>query len=215
MSQFGTIRTQRTRLSSKRGSRQRPAVEVLEQRRLLTTVDWTNSAGGSWDVASNWSNGSVPGPGDDVVIDVSGATPVVTISSTVESVRSITAADPLDVTGGGLSVTANSTISGGLTMTDGTLTASGSGVALDVSGTTTISGASFYAQAGATLSLPKLTAYTEPNEAAVSTLEATGTGSVLSLPALASIAVTGGDSQIDVNASSGGDVETPLVLNQA
>ncbi len=96
-------------------------------------MDWISTTSGSWDAASNWSTGKVPGPTDDVVIDVSGASPTVTISSNVESVNSITADDPLVISGGGLTVAANSTISGTLTLsssltTNGLLTLSGNDV---------------------------------------------------------------------------------------
>ena len=127
----------------------------------------------------------VPGPNDDVVIAVSGATPTVAISSNVESVHSITSSDPLVISGGGLTVTANSTISGGLAMTGGTLTATGPGVALNVTGTTTISGANVFAENGATLNLTALTSYS--NAAGLTTLEATGTNSVLNLANLATV----------------------------
>jgi len=33
----------------------RPIIEPLENRQLLSTVDWISAASGSWDVASNWS----------------------------------------------------------------------------------------------------------------------------------------------------------------
>ena len=112
-------------------------------------------------MASNWSNDMVPRPGDDVVIDVSGANPTVTISSNVESVNSVAADDPLEISGGGLTVAANSTIGGGLSMTGGTITARGSGVDVIVTGTTTVSGANLYAQNGASLSLSQLTNYAE------------------------------------------------------
>ncbi len=83
-----------------------------------------------------------------------------TISSNVESVHSITASDPLVISGGGLTVAANSTISGGLTMTGGSLTANGSEISLTVTGTTTVSGGNLYAENGASLSLNQLTSYT-------------------------------------------------------
>ena len=187
-------------------------MEILEPRQLLATVQWINPAGGSWDVASNWSTDAVPGSGDDVVINVSGASPTVTISSNVESVHSITAADPLGISGGGLTVAANSTISGGLTMTGGSLTASGSGVTLTVTGTTTVSGGSLYAGGGATLSL------TEPDRlhrarGSRHVLQANGAGSVLSLPALATITTdtTQTNSLTQVLALNGGDVELPAL----
>ena len=107
-----------------------------------------------------------------------------TISSNVESVNSITADDPLVISGGGMTVAANSTISGGLTMTGGSLTASGSGISLTVTGTTTVSGANLYAVSGGTLAVPNLSSYTETDN---TTLEATGVNSTLNLSALTTL----------------------------
>ena len=36
------------------------------------SVSWVNPAGGFWDDPANWSSGQLPGPNDDVVIDVPG-----------------------------------------------------------------------------------------------------------------------------------------------
>lgn len=118
--------SRRDKAFSSRLNRRLPVIEILELRRLLTVDTWTNPSGGSWDVAGNWSNG-VPGSTDDVVINLSGS-PTVTISTNVESAKSITASDPLSISGGGLTVAANSTISGGLAMTGGSLEANGSGI---------------------------------------------------------------------------------------
>ena len=49
-----------------------PAMQVLEDRLLMTQVNWINPAGGDWDVAANWSNKQLPGAGDDVTINVAG-----------------------------------------------------------------------------------------------------------------------------------------------
>ena len=81
---------------------------------------------------------TVPGPGDNAVINVPGVT--VTIGSNVESVNSIKAEDHLVISGGGLTVAANSTINDGLTMTGGSLTANGQQASLSVTGTTSITG---------------------------------------------------------------------------
>ena len=152
------------------------------------TVEWISPSSGNWDVASNWSTGTVPSSNDDVIIDVPGASPTVTISSGSVSVLSITASDPLSITGGSLTVAANSTIGGGLSMTGGSLVANGSGTLLTVTGTTTVSAGSFSAQSGATLSLPQLTTYTNPYGYNDNTyFEATGANSVLSFPALTSL----------------------------
>jgi hypothetical protein len=42
------------------------------------TAFWTNPAGGDWNTPSNWSTGVVPGPNDDVLIDVPDGTVVIT-----------------------------------------------------------------------------------------------------------------------------------------
>src|SRR6516162_6988140 len=91
-------------------------IEPLEPRQLLSSAQWTSATSGAWDVGSNWSTGQVPGSSDDVVIDVNSATPTVTIGSGDQSVHSLMASDPLSITGGSLTVAANSTISDGLTM---------------------------------------------------------------------------------------------------
>src|SRR4051812_5126483 len=88
-------------------SRSRPRIEVLEQRALLATVNWISTSDGNWNVGSNWNTGNVPGSGDDAVIDVSGAQPKVTINTDV-SVHSLTAADPLVLAGGSLTVASQS-----------------------------------------------------------------------------------------------------------
>jgi RHS repeat-associated protein len=212
MSQIRSSRSRRGKTFSSKVNRRRLVLEPLESRQLLATVTWNNPSGGSWDDASNWS----PTPfaaGDDVIINDLNPGAAVTISSTVESVNSITATGLLDISGGGLTAAASSTLSGGLTMTGGSLTANGSQISLTVTGTTTISGANLYAEGGATLGLQTLASYTQPNFETSSTLQASGTGSTLSLPALTAMAETGEDSTALVEAPSGGDVEMPL-LNQ-
>ena len=75
MSNIARPLSRRLKAASKprpQGRRQRPNVELLEERQLLATVQWISTTGGNWDDAANWSTGQVPGTGDDVVIDVSG-----------------------------------------------------------------------------------------------------------------------------------------------
>ena len=62
------IKRRRSRLrQSRRVNRLR--FEGLEPRRMLATVSWAVDSDGFWDDGSNWSTGTVPGPGDDVIID--------------------------------------------------------------------------------------------------------------------------------------------------
>ena len=124
-------------------------LDELESRRLLSTVSWTGKADGtSWAVAGNWSDNAVPGASDDVTIGVAG-NPTIDISSGTQSVHSVNSTEPLTISGGSLSVAANSSLSTGLTMTGGSLVASGSGVVFTVTGTTTDTGGSLYAEGGA------------------------------------------------------------------
>ncbi len=197
---------QRVRLRRSPRRATRLVVDELESRRLLSNVTWTGGADAtSWAVAGNWSDDAVPGPTDDVTINL-GGNPTIQISSGSQSVHSLTSTDPIAISGGSLSVAANSTISGGLAMTGGSLTASGSGVVLTVTGTTTDSGGSLFAEGGATLSLAQLTGYT--GNGGTTTLEATGTGSTLKLANLASVTQTANayQNQTQFEALAGGTV---------
>ena len=119
----------------------RPRFESLEERCLLSTVDWISISSGDWDNPSNWSTGKVPGPSNDVVINVSGASPTITIDSGTQSVNSLTAADPLVISGGSLTLAADSEIDGSFTYSDsGTLTTDGT---LTLKGATTWSAGTF------------------------------------------------------------------------
>ena len=187
-----------------------PAMEILEDRQLLATVYWISSTSGDWNTKADWSSGNVPGPSDDAVINVTGATPTVTISTGNQSVHSIAASDPLSITGGSLTVASNSTISDGLSMTGGTLEANGSGISLDVTGTATVAGANLYAEGGANLTITGMTSYQQPDNYGTDLL-ASGSGSVLSLPNVQSISFPNGYGYTYVQALSGGDLELPAL----
>ena len=103
-----------------------PRLEALEERVLLTTVNWTNPASGDWLTKSNWSTGTLPQPGDDVVINKVGAVQITLIGSTTVNSLSITG-DALTVSSGTLTVT------GAVTNTGGAITVS-PGTMLDVGG---------------------------------------------------------------------------------
>ncbi len=71
--------------------------EHLEDRRLLATISWINTDSGSWSNPANWSSGVLPGPADDVVIDVP-ASITITHSSGSDTIQSLTG-NPLFFTG--------------------------------------------------------------------------------------------------------------------
>ena len=126
--------------SSRVTTARRLALDSLEPRTLLSNVSWTGTTDGkSWAVAGNWSDNAVPTPGDDVTIDVAG-NPTIQITTGNQSVHSLTASEPISISGGSLTVAAASTLSGGLTMTAGALVANGSSFTATVTGTTAISG---------------------------------------------------------------------------
>ncbi len=198
------------RLSSRFRRRWNPQFDSLELRALLAAVTWMNPNGGNWDVGANWSTGNVPGTGDTAVISTAGAATITVQSGDTIQVQSVTTGsnDTLSIAGGSLTVTAgSSTLSGPLTMVGGSLTATGSGTTLTANSTTTVSNASLFAAGGATLGLPTLASYVEsPN--AQPTLQASGSGSSLSLPALTTLSAdtTTGNSRIIVNSLAGGHV---------
>jgi hypothetical protein len=172
-------------------------------------VTWINPAGGQWDQGANWSTGNVPGATDDAVINTASAASISIVSGDTEAVHSLTTAanDTLSITGGSLTMGANSTLSGPLSMTGGTLTASGSGITVTVNGTTSVAAASLLAENGATLALPNLTSYTglAGNE---SFLAASGAGSTLSLGNLTSLSPsTSFASMTAIEALSGASVD--------
>ena len=178
-------------------------MEELEDRRLLTVINWNGLGDGTtFTSGANWVGGVAPGSSDDAVINVGGS-PTITLSSNV-TVHSLSSNNNFSITGGNLTVDATSSVSATLTInSNGTLAASGSGTTFSASGATTVSNANLFAQSGATLSLPTLTSYSDSTNAYF--LEATGAGSVLSLNGLTSLS-SSGNQLILVEGLSGGHV---------
>ncbi len=179
--------------------------EHLESRQMFAAIVWSGDGDGTtWTSPANWVGGVVPGATDDAVIGSSSQT--IDISGNI-TVNSVTSSDPLDVTGGSFTVQGGtSQANDGLTVASGAaLTATGSGTSFTTSGTDVIDGASFYAQSGASVSLPGATSYSLTGSA---TFEATGTGSKLSLANLTSISVDTSDyaEQAQFMALAGGTV---------
>ena len=78
---------------------------------------WTASADGSWHDPANWSNGAVPGPSDNVVIDVPG-------NVTITHSQGSTPISRLVLARGTLSVDSTIQVSNGFSQSGGTLTGS-------------------------------------------------------------------------------------------
>jgi len=89
-------------------TRRRLWLEVLEDRIAPATVTWTNLAGGDWSKVGNWSTGALPGSSDDFVIPTPNSGVFVTHSQNVaDTAKSLTASAPFTLSGGTLTVTAN------------------------------------------------------------------------------------------------------------
>ena len=101
-------------------------LESLDARLVPSTVSWTGQGGNlDWDTAANWSGGAVPGATDDVVIS-SATTGPITINDP-NSVHSLTdSSASLTIANGSLDLTSTSSITGNLTIGNGTLVAGGS-----------------------------------------------------------------------------------------
>src|SRR5262245_3289627 len=122
-------------------------LELLEKRNLLA-VFWDGGAGTfDWNDALNWNTDSLPGPADDVTIDVSNSVATIEFTGGISSIKSLTCNENLAILTGTLDIAeASSTqqlsLSGGILGGAGTLTITGSlawtGGVMQGSGTTRV-----------------------------------------------------------------------------
>ncbi len=87
----------------------KPTLETLEDRWMLSTIHWTNPAGGNWGVAGNWDLNRMPSAGDDVVIPTLGSGISITHSTGTDTVQSVTSGTNLILSSPG-TLTASSTL---------------------------------------------------------------------------------------------------------
>ena len=114
------------------------------QQQAVANGTWTGLGdGSSWNQNTNWSNNTIPGPGDDVTINVLAGNPTINVGG-AQSVRSVNSSEALNITGsldvsqastfngavalagGTFSGAGNATFAGGLTWNGGTLSGAGS-----------------------------------------------------------------------------------------
>ena len=87
---------------------------------FVSTIWWIGG-GGDWSNPANWSEGSLPGPEDDVLIDDPNAELTITLSSGNQNIRSLVSRELLRFTGGLLAVTETMQIASNVILAGGTI----------------------------------------------------------------------------------------------
>ena len=170
---------------------------------------------GNWTEPSNWSEGSVPGIEDDVVLPDAGVT--ITISGGGQVARSINGPGNLQITGGSLTVYDHSDLTGALTVTNGaTLAAAGEDAVLTASGLVDLDGANLTAIGGAQLHFPTVTEYSQQSTGNYQTRRwfVEDVGSRIVFNALQTI--TGGthyEARLGLDAFFGGQIDMPVLTS--
>ena len=175
---------------------------------LGQAVTWSGGGdGASWTDPLNWSGGVVPGPTNDVVISSGAGTNVVSSSGSIK-VMSIQCTKDFTISVGSLAVTGGaSQLQGTFTMGSGTtLSASGSNTTFLAAGLVQLDGASLNVSGGAVLSLPGVQSYQDTNVCCGASWQASGAGSVLSLPGLATL-MGASVYPVSIQALAGGQVQ--------
>ena len=110
-------------------------VQQLENRLLLSAVTWTGGGDGqSWNNASNWNTGVLPGASDDVVISAGFAS--IVHSGGTDTVKSLTSDSPFTLSGGTLTVSTTVKDTSTFSLAGGTLASANflAGTTITVSG---------------------------------------------------------------------------------
>ena len=85
---------------------------------VAAAIQWMNPAGGSWHDPNNWLQHRVPGPGDDVLINVPGDV-TITFNQGSTTIHSLYSANSFALTGGTLGVTTFVQVDGAFTLGGG------------------------------------------------------------------------------------------------
>ena len=152
------------------------------------TITWDGGGGNfSWQTPANWTGDLLPGTNDDVLIN-SGGGITITSSATV-IIRSLQCSNNLALTAGTFRVAVSSAIQGQLFISGNPiLSASGANSTLIAPVATNIDGLGLEALNGGSLSLPAVTSYAKPAPCVLVVWQASGSNSVLDLPAAVIVA---------------------------
>jgi hypothetical protein len=187
----------------------RPALEVLEDRTAPATITWINTAGGQWDVASNWDLGRTPQTDDDVVIGPLNYNAVVEHARGDDTVQSISASTDLATLE--IDNMSSLTVAGALDVPT-LLVATGGVVAGNDTGSLDTN---LRAESGGEIHLPGITEF---HGRVFTSIDAVGAGSLIDLPGVTSLmATTGrggrGEVRLDLRADQGGTVNLPALTS--
>lgn len=114
-------------------------IEMLECRRLLSTITWTGDAGdNNWTTGTNWQGNIAPGAGDEALINIGGPGITFSDSNQTVSVGSIVTDQNINIAAGTLAV-GTSTNAGAVQLDSATITMKGGMLQYaDVTGTGSI-----------------------------------------------------------------------------
>jgi hypothetical protein len=151
-------------------------------------VTWIAPGDGLWDEPSHWSTGVLPGPADQVVVDIT-EPPTIIHASGDTRILSLTLSGNLQLDGGSITVNSTSTITGTLAISPGAaLVAEGAAAALTLSGEVQLNGGSLIARDDALIALPGTT-----HQAGAGLIRAEGPGSRILMDAVAQIGIPPAD----------------------
>lgn len=173
-------------------------------------VEWASGQDGFWNTAQNWSsNPALPGPGDDVVVNIAGADLTVQHTSGSSVVKSLNSTERLLISGSAMTVTeGSSSLTGGLNLIqNSSLTASGptTTLSIDNGGTRDLHASNLYALNGGRILYPIL--YTIYRESWRNEYIADGPGSLIDISGVDTFQVAGGDGGALIAARSGGSLK--------
>lgn len=120
------------------------------------TISWDTDADGDWNTAGNWNPATLPGAGDDAVIDragANGAPPTVTHSAGATAVGSLTNNEAVAVVGG------SSITTGDLSAAEGASLDVSAGASFAATGGVSVDGLSLDAQSGGRIDLSSMASY--------------------------------------------------------
>ncbi|MEQ9408902.1 MAG: CARDB domain-containing protein, partial [Fuerstiella sp.] len=188
------------------------SLETLEDRTLLAAVVWDGDAGDfQWTNPLNWDGDVLPGTADDVTIDVPGSQIDVELAGAA-AVNSIVNQESLSLVNGTLTIYSASVNVGDFSATGtSTVTVSGTGASLAISGTATLETTNLFAAGGGILRFSGAASYTGAQYYR-NTIRADGEGSRIVFDNLPTFigGVSGdryGAFDVDVEARNGGEVD--------